>query len=90
MIYLLQLLRRLNKDEQILFINLFNDLSFEIKEMGYKGHESELMNELLLNHFDLEIESETQLNMFTNCILRYQGRLIDWYSVTSNLIVSNY
>jgi len=60
-----------------LFIDLFNDLSYEIEEMGYEHLEDqmELINEMLYNHFGLEVEDENQLRLLTGTIIKKQGTL---------------
>ena len=75
MIYLLQIAKMLNDNQLELFIALFNDLSYEIDELGYKGNESELINELLDNHFGISLEDDKQLNKLTSCILNHQNNL---------------
>ena len=75
MLYLLQIAKMLNDNQLELFIALFNDLSYEIDELGYKGNESELINELLDNHFGIYLEDEKQLSKLTSCILNHQNNL---------------
>jgi len=69
MLMLLQLLRTLNVEQQELFLELFSDLEFELDEMGYRGNETELVNDLLEAHFDISIEDERQLQAITNAVL---------------------
>jgi len=54
-----------------LFIALFSDLKDEVSNLGYSGCEGELFNEMLLNHFGLEIEDSKQLDRITSVVLRY-------------------
>lgn len=75
MLYLLQIAKMLNDNQLELFISLFNDLSYEIDGLGYKGNESELVNELLDNHFGIYLEDDNQLNKLTSCILNHQNNL---------------
>jgi hypothetical protein len=75
MIHLLQIFRMLNKLDQNQFVAFFNDLSYEIEELGYKGHEAQLINEMLFSHFGFEVECDNQLNRLTESILKNQGRL---------------
>ena len=75
MIYLLQIMKMLNKEQRTLFIGLFDDLSYEIEDLGYEGMESELVNDMLLNHLGIEIEDQMQLQRFTDCILKRQGNM---------------
>ena len=65
----------LNKEQLELLVDLLDDLSFEIDEMGYKGMEGELINEMLDNHLGIFIEDENQLKIFTDLILRHQGNI---------------
>lgn len=69
MIYLMQLLKMLNKDDQKLFIALFSDFKAESIEMGYDGNESELFNEMLMNHLSMEIEDNRQLESIVKILL---------------------
>ena len=69
MIYLMQLLKMLNKDDKKLFIALFSDFKAESIEMGYDGNESELFNEMLLNHLGMEIEDNRQLESIVKILL---------------------
>jgi predicted AAA+ superfamily ATPase len=85
MIYLIQLLKMMNKRQKELFVTLFNDLSYEIDELGYKNVESELIEEMLNNHFNLFIECDSQIQMLTKCILKYQGRLGNLVKTLSSL-----
>ena len=75
MIYLLQILKGLDNASRQQFIVLFNDLSYEIEEMGYKGHETELVYDMLINHYGIFMECENQLKRLTDVILKYQGKL---------------
>jgi len=68
MIHLLQLYKMI--DDKKLFIGIFNGFFHECQDMGYAGgFEDELFNEMLLNHFGLEIECSKQLNRITNAVL---------------------
>ena len=71
MLHLLQLLRYIVNQGHDLshFYNLFSDLTYEIDEMGYKGHESELIKEMVFNHYLIELEDDRQLAMISKCIL---------------------
>lgn len=69
MIYLMQLLKMLNKDDQKLFIALFSDFKAESIEMGYDGNEAELFNEMLMNHLGMEIEDNRQLESIVKILL---------------------
>ena len=75
MIIAVQLLKRLDAKYRQLFIDIFNDLSFEIEEMGYKGMETELIADILLDHFWISIDSPMQLQMLTDYILKHQKDL---------------
>ena len=76
MLHLMQLLNMI--DDKTLFINLFNDLSYEIDELGYQhlDDQCELVNEMLFNHFGLELRCEKQLERITKTIIKHQGRLV--------------
>jgi hypothetical protein len=63
----------LTNQQTKLFIGLFEDLSFEIEELGYEGNEEELINEMLDNHLGIFLEDDSQLEMFTAYILKHQG-----------------
>ena len=70
MIYLIQILRILNNIEEVKFFDdLFHDLDCEVEELGYKGHEVELVTEMLENHFSIYIEDDRQKKEFTRVIL---------------------
>ena len=60
MIYLLQILRMLNKKQQKEFVALFSDLDYELNDMGWKGDETTLINDMLFNHFGLSVEDNGQ------------------------------
>jgi len=75
MLYLIPLIRMLNKKQRQIFIILFNDLSYELDELGYKGYEVDLVEELIDNHFGIIFESDKQLNSLTECILLHQNNL---------------
>jgi len=70
MIYLLQILKMLNKRQQKEFVALFSDLDYELNDLGWKGDETTLINDMLFNHFGLSIEDDFQLQMLTDCILK--------------------
>lgn len=75
MLYLIQIIKMLTKDQRQHLVALFDDLSYEIDEMGYRGNESDLIDDMLMNHFGLEMESDRQLQLLTQCILKHQGKL---------------
>jgi hypothetical protein len=68
-------MKMLSKKERILFVDLFDDLSFEIEEQGYLGLETDLIGDILSNHFGISFECPNQLDMFTECILKHQNEL---------------
>lgn len=68
MIYLLQILTMI--EDLDLFEQIFSDLDFELKELGWEDEPEELINDLLMNHFDLVVEDEDQLLMLTSCLLK--------------------
>ncbi len=75
MIYLMQIIRMLDKNQLELFYKLFNDISFELDEMGYRDFPEELVDDIMDNHFGIRFEDDRQLEMFTACILKHQGNL---------------
>lgn len=77
MIYLIQILKMLTGEQQELFIKLFNDLSYEIEDLGYSHPEDlgELINETLELHFGVSFADDKQLRYFTEYILKKQGEL---------------
>jgi len=68
MLHLIQLYNMV--DDKKLFIGLFSGFKYETVMMQYTGFEGEMFNEMLLNHFGLEIESENQLKRITDCLLK--------------------
>jgi hypothetical protein len=60
----------LNKKQQREFVALFSDLDYELNDMGWKGDETTLVNDMLFNHFGLSVEDNGQLQMLTDCILK--------------------
>ena len=70
MIYLLQILKRLNKKQRQQFLALFSDLDYELEELGWRGNETDLINDMLFNHFGMELEDKNQLQMLTDAILK--------------------
>ena len=69
MIHLLQILNMLNKEQFELFEKLFSDLDYELNEMGWKGNETELVNDLLSSHFEIELLDQRQLESITQVIM---------------------
>ena len=74
MLFMMQILNRLTDDQLRDFDNLFDDLSFELEEMGYKDEPEELINSMLENHFNMSFDtseeaSRRQLRDVTACIL---------------------
>jgi hypothetical protein len=70
MIYLLQILKRLNKQQRQQFLAMFSDLDYELDELGWRGNETDLINDMLFNHFGMELEDKNQLRMLTDAILK--------------------
>jgi len=64
MMYLMQILKMLNKEQRKQFVELFSDLEYELDELGWRGDET-----TLVNHFGLSIEDERQLEKFTEAVL---------------------
>jgi len=70
MIYLLQILKMLDKKQRQEFVALFSDLDYELDELGWRGNETDLVNDMLFNHFGMELEDKDQLQMLTDAILK--------------------
>ena len=70
MSYLLQILKRLNKQQRQHFLALFSDLDYELDELGWRGNETDLVNDMLFNHFGMELKDKRQLEMLTDAILK--------------------
>lgn len=70
MMVLMQLLKMLNKTQRKQFLQLFSDLDYELDELGWRGNETDLVNDMLFNHFGLSIEDESQLKRLTEVILK--------------------
>jgi hypothetical protein len=70
MIVLMQLLKMLNKSQRKEFVALFSDLDYELDELGWRGNETDLVNDMLFNHFGLSIEDNGQLQRLTDAILK--------------------
>jgi len=85
MIYLLQLYKLLDIEQQKMFIGLFDDLSYEIDELGYKGSESDLISEMLENHLGITFECNKQVKRLTDCILKNQGNLSNILRLSKHL-----
>ena len=75
MLHLIQLYKIVQ--DKKLFISLFNDLSYEIEEMGYiyLDDQMELINEMLDSHFGIYLEDCKQLKKLTETIISKQGKL---------------
>jgi hypothetical protein len=70
MIFLIQILKLLSKEQRSLFVEMFSDLDYEINELGWRGDETSLINDMLFNHFGLTVEDDMQLKMLTESILK--------------------
>lgn len=71
MIYFIQLLKQVQ--DKAMLIAMLDDIQWEVEELGY--HANDLVNELLLNHFGLEVECPNQLEILTKWILNNQGNI---------------
>lgn len=69
MIYVMQLLSLMNKNQIELFEGLFEDLTFELEDMGWSEDPETLVNDMLDNHLGFSFECDKQLKEVTNCIL---------------------
>ena len=67
MLHLLQIYKMVQ--DKKLFIQIFNDLEFELDEMGWRENPEELVSDLLLNHFGLELTCPKQLKSITKSII---------------------
>jgi hypothetical protein len=86
MLFLLQLLNTLNKKQFDLFMQLFSDLDYELNEMGYSSDPQGLVNEMLSNHFGIELTDVEQLNAITRIILdknKFESTL-RYHKITKN------
>ena len=81
MIYMMQILRLLNKRERETLVAAFSDLSFEIEELGYEGLEDELISDMLFNHFGIEMQEPKQLRWLTDWVLEKQNQPQIWESL---------
>jgi len=82
MIYLMQILKMLDKAQRKQFVALFSDLDYELDELGWRGDETTLVNDMLFNHFGMTIEDSGQLKMLTDSILK-KGSLQSAYNVVN-------
>lgn len=73
MMYLIQVYNMVH--DKNLFITTFNDLSFELDELGYRECPSDLISDLLQDRFDLVIEEDEQLKKLSDCIIKHQNQL---------------
>lgn len=82
MIYLMQILKMLDKKQRQQFLAMFSDLDYELDELGWRGNETDLVNDMLFNHFGMELEDKNQLQMLTDSILK-KGNLQSAYNVVN-------
>jgi len=75
MIYLIQIINMLNKKDKTLFTQIFNDLDYELTTLGYSHFPEDLIEELLSNHFNIQMTDPKQLQILTDAILKYQLKL---------------
>lgn len=73
MLRLIQVYKQVEDKE--FFINIFNDLEFELDELGYRDFPEDLMEDLLFNHFGLSFECSKQLAGFTQDVLKKQNKM---------------
>ena len=71
----MQILNGLDSMQRQLFVAVFNDLSFELDEMGYREFPDDLIYDLLRDRFYIDMTCEKQLNILTQCIIKNQGKL---------------
>lgn len=73
MIYLMQIMSMLNKEERTDLIHILEDLSFELEEMGWNSDPEGLISDILFNHLGLEMEDPKQLAWLTDWVLEKQN-----------------
>ncbi len=88
MFYLIQIIKMLDKEQQKLFISIFDDLSYEIEEMGYNhiDDQCELISDLIFNHFNIELDDIKQIKVLTESIIKHQGRLEQHVTLLSAMV----
>ena len=86
MFYLMQLVPKIHDLEQFLLV--FNDLSFEVDECGYDA--SELIPELLLNHFGLEIEDKGQEQLVVNALMTKEWKIMIRLEIERQSMINEY
>ena len=59
----------LDRKQRQQFLALFSDLDYELDELGWRGNETDLVNDMLFNHFGITLEDEKQLQMMTEVIM---------------------
>jgi len=66
---LIKLIKFLSKEQRHEFLSLFSDLDFELNDLGWKGDETTLVNDMIFNHFGFSIHDKDQLKNITDAIL---------------------
>ena len=69
MLILMQILRRLNKEELEMFGQLFHDFGDMIEELNDQGHESQVLNDMLGQYFGFQVDDDYQIKSLTEVIL---------------------
>ena len=82
---LIKLIISLSNKQRHEFLSLFADLEFELNELGWRGDETTLVNDMLFNHFGFSIEDEDQLKNITDAILDSKKFKLTVYDVISEL-----
>ena len=82
---LIKLIISLSNKQRHEFLSLFADLDFELNELGWKGDETTLVNDMLFNHFGFSIQDEDQLKNITDAILDSKKFKLTVYDVISEL-----
>ena len=67
--YLSVFLETLTIEEIRLFKEIFSDISYEVEELGYTGSESELVFDMLLQHFGIAL-NDGDLEILTEFIIK--------------------
>ena len=71
MFILLQILQLIPLSEIDHFFDLFSDLEFEIEEMGWDREE--LIRDMLINHFGLELLDDQQLHFLSEIMKKTES-----------------
>lgn len=76
MLHFYQIYKLLDTERRELMVHLFDDLSFELEDMGWSADPEALISDLFENHLGIELLDEKQLKRVTKYILENQGKLV--------------